>query len=155
MGFGRGDAGRIGMLMALMLQSAALATIATSALGFTEWHWLFKPLAMIFALVLVVASAYSTSVRGPLDSKLASAGFALAGSLAGMCSLMFQGFFIPGLVSFLVAHLFYVALFKRGQVWFPHRGAGCHVGHWRGHVHAFCGRETCPLPAQLAALSCW
>ena len=35
---------------------------------------------------------------------------------------MFQGFFIPGLVSFLVAHLFYVALFKRGQVWFPHRG---------------------------------
>ena len=31
---------------------------------------------------------------------------------------MFQGFFIPGLVSFLVAHLFYVALFKRGQAWF-------------------------------------
>ena len=36
---------------------------------------------------------------------------------------MFQGFFIPGLVSFLVAHLFYVALFKNGQAWFPHRGA--------------------------------
>ena len=115
--------GRIGMLMALMLQSAALAT-ATSALGFTEWHWLFKPLTMVFALVLVAASAYSTSARGLLDSKtwllLAAA---LAGSLAGDVFLMFQGFFIPGLVSFLVAHLFYVALFKRGQVWFPHRGA--------------------------------
>ena len=115
--------GRIGMLMALMLQSAALAT-ATSALGFTEWHWLFKPLTMVFALVLVAASAYSTSARGQFDSKnwllLAAA---LAGSLAGDVFLMFQGFFIPGLVSFLVAHLFYVALFKRGQVWFPHRGA--------------------------------
>ncbi|HRM65315.1 MAG TPA: lysoplasmalogenase family protein, partial [Acidovorax temperans] len=115
--------GRIGMLMALMLQSAALAT-ATSALGFTEWHWLFKPLTMIFALVLVATSAYSTSARGLFDSKtrllLAAA---LAGSLAGDVFLMFKGFFIPGLVSFLVAHLFYVALFKRGQVWFPHRGA--------------------------------
>ena len=115
--------GRIGMLMALMLQSAALAT-ATSALGFTEWHWLFKPLTMVFALVLVAASAYSTSARGLFDSKtwllLAAA---LAGSLAGDVFLMFQGFFIPGLVSFLVAHLFYVALFKRGQAWFPHRGA--------------------------------
>lgn len=115
--------GRIGMLMALMLQSAALAT-ATSALGFTEWHWLFKPLTMIFALVLVAASAYATSARGLLDSKnwllLAAA---LAGSLAGDVFLMFQGFFIPGLVSFLVAHLFYVALFKNGQAWFPHFGA--------------------------------
>lgn len=115
--------GRIGMLMALMLQSAALAT-ATSALGFTEWHWLFKPLTMVFALVLVAASAYATSVRGLLDSKtrllLAAA---LAGSLAGDVFLMFQGFFIPGLVSFLVAHLFYVALFKNGQAWFPHFGA--------------------------------
>ena len=48
---------------------------------------------------------------------------ALAGSLAGDVFLMFGGFFIPGLVSFLVAHLFYVALFKHGQRWFPHRGA--------------------------------
>ena len=48
---------------------------------------------------------------------------ALGGSLAGDVFLMFPGFFIPGLVSFLVAHLFYVALFKSGQAWFPHRGA--------------------------------
>ena len=46
---GRGDAGAHHMLMALMLQSAALAT-ATSALGFTEWHWLFKPLTMAIAI---------------------------------------------------------------------------------------------------------
>ncbi|WP_298214001.1 lysoplasmalogenase family protein [Acidovorax sp.] len=116
--------GRIGMLMALMLQSGALATV-TSALGLTQWHWLFKPLTMVIALILVAACAYSSSARGLFDSKprwllLAAA---LAGSLAGDAFLMFEGFFIPGLVSFLVAHLFYVALFKNGQRWFPHRGA--------------------------------
>ena len=116
--------GRIGMLMALMLQSAALAT-ATSALGLTEWHWLFKPLTMAIAIILIATSAYSTSTRGTSGSKtpwvLLMA--ALGGSLAGDVFLMFPGFFIPGLVSFLVAHLFYVALFKSGQTWFPHRGA--------------------------------
>lgn len=116
--------GRIGMLMALMLQSAALAT-ATSALGLTEWHWLFKPLTMAIAIILIATSEYSTSARGTSGSKtpwvLLMA--ALGGSLAGDVFLMFPGFFIPGLVSFLVAHLFYVALFKSGQTWFPHRGA--------------------------------
>ena len=115
--------GRITALMALMLQSGALAT-ATSAMGFMEWHWLFKPLTMVFALVLVAASAYSPSARGQFNPKtLPLLAAALAGSLAGDVFLMFQGFFIPGLVSFLVAHLFYVALFKSGQAWFPHRGA--------------------------------
>ena len=115
--------GRITALMALMLQSGALAT-ATSAMGFMEWHWLFKPLTMVFALVLVAASAYSPSARGQFNPKtLLLLAAALAGSLAGDVFLMFQGFFIPGLVSFLVAHLFYVALFKSGQAWFPHRGA--------------------------------
>ena len=37
---------------------------------------------------------------------------------------MFPGFFIPGLVSFLIAHLFYIALFKPGLPWFPNRLAG-------------------------------
>ena len=115
--------GRIGMGMALMLQSAALAT-ATSALGFTQWHWLFKPLTMVIALALVAVSAYPARAGCRFGLKdLALLAAALAGSLAGDVFLMFGGFFIPGLVSFLVAHLFYVALFKHGQRWFPHRGA--------------------------------
>lgn len=115
--------GRIGMLMALMLQSGALAT-ATSALGLTQWYWLFKPLTMVIALFLVAISAYPASSRSLFGSRnLMLLTAALAGSLAGDVFLMFEGFFIPGLVSFLVAHLFYVALFKRGQAWFPHRGA--------------------------------
>ncbi|AOG21450.1 lysoplasmalogenase family protein [Acidovorax sp. RAC01] len=115
--------GRIGMLMALMLQSAALAT-ATSALGLAQWHLLFKPLTMVIAIILIAINSTKASDGGQFSTKnrvfmLA----ALTGSLAGDVFLMLPGFFIPGLVSFLVAHLFYVALFKGGQQWFPHRGA--------------------------------
>ena len=48
---------------------------------------------------------------------------ALAMSLAGDAFLMFPGYFIPGLVSFLIAHLLYIALFRMGQRWFPSRRA--------------------------------
>ena len=44
---------------------------------------------------------------------------ALLASLAGDVFLMLQGFFIPGLVSFLIAHLCYLALFQRSVGWFP------------------------------------
>ncbi len=47
----------------------------------------------------------------------------MVGSLAGDAFLMVEGFFIPGLVSFLLAHLAYIALFKQGVPWFAHRGA--------------------------------
>ena len=115
--------GRIGMLMALVLQSGALAT-ATSALGFVQWHGVFKPLTMLIAISLVATSAYSSSARGQFHSKIGVLlGAALAASLAGDVFLMFPGFFIPGLVSFLVAHLCYLALFQQGQPWFAHRGA--------------------------------
>lgn len=115
--------GRIGMGVALMLQSGALA-MATSALGFQQWHWLFKPLTMGIAIVLVATSAYHKSAEGPLSPKSAALMLAaLAGSLAGDVFLMFKGYFIPGLVSFLAAHLFYIALFKRGMPWFAHRSA--------------------------------
>jgi uncharacterized membrane protein YhhN len=32
---------------------------------------------------------------------------------------MFPGYFVPGLVAFLLAHLSYIARFKRGVAWFP------------------------------------
>ena len=115
--------GRMGLLLALMLQSAALAT-ATSVLGLTQWHWLFKPLTMVFALLLVAISAHNERTCGRFDWKItALLAAALAGSLAGDAFLMVPGNFIAGLVSFLIAHLFYVALFHQGQRWFAHRGA--------------------------------
>ena len=37
--------------------------------------------------------------------------------------LMFPGYFIPGLVAFLIGHLFYIAAFRRGVPWLPSRRA--------------------------------
>ncbi len=111
--------GRLTMGEVLFIEAAALST-ACAANGLLELHRLFKPLTMLIAIVLV-ANAMRRSSTG-----LRGAGLllpALAGSLAGDVFLMFPGYFIPGLVSFLCAHLAYIALFKRGQSWFPSRPA--------------------------------
>ena len=109
--------GRLSLLGALTLECAALAT-ATSALGMQEWHLLFKPLTMLLAVLLAWQQA--RGVAAPMHGiGLLSA--ALLASLAGDVFLMLSGsqWFIPGLGSFLVAHLFYIALFRTGQPWFP------------------------------------
>jgi alkylglycerol monooxygenase len=111
--------GRISMTEALMVESAALAT-ATAALGFMDLHRIFKPLTMGLAMVFVLLRAGDTAQLGRFDALLLGA---LAMSLAGDAFLMFPGYFIPGLVSFLVAHLLYIALFRMGQRWFPNRRA--------------------------------
>ncbi|MGE8376059.1 MAG: lysoplasmalogenase family protein, partial [Diaphorobacter nitroreducens] len=117
--------GRIGMGLALMIEAGALAT-ATSALGFTAWHLLFKPLTMAIAIVYAANHAYpmsATSHFGLTRSCWLLLG-ALLGSLAGDVFLMLsEHLFIPGLVSFLLAHMCYIALFKQGVGWFGHRGA--------------------------------
>ena len=109
----------------LMLASATLAT-ATSALGLTHWHWPFKPLTMLVAMVWVAIHARQTSANGLFDLKTPTPLLlaALLGSLAGDVFLMLPGnWFIPGLVSFLLAHLAYIALFGQGVPWFAHRSA--------------------------------
>ncbi|MDI1270704.1 MAG: lysoplasmalogenase family protein [Polaromonas sp.] len=111
--------GRLTMTEVLLIEAAALAT-ATSALGLVELHRVFKPLALGFALVFVAARAHPIRAESRFDLIL---GAGLVFSLAGDVLLMFPGFFIPGLLSFLVAHLFYIALFKQGQAWFPSRRA--------------------------------
>ena len=83
-------------------------------------HHLLKPLAMLIAIVFVAIYAYSTRAKGYFSICLLAA---LMLSLAGDVFLMLSGYFIPGLVSFLVAHLFYIALFKQGMAWFPSRRA--------------------------------
>ncbi|MFT3812456.1 MAG: lysoplasmalogenase family protein [Acidovorax sp.] len=112
--------GRVGLWAALTVQAAALST-ATGALGLVPWHGVFKPLAMVFAIVWVAASARQISAGGRFGLKLLL--MALLASLAGDVFLMAQGFFIPGLAAFLLAHLAYIALFKQGRRWFPHKGA--------------------------------
>ena len=116
--------GRISPWLALMLQSGALAT-ATAALGLTEWHRLFKPLAMVFALLCLAASA-QPSIKADRKYSIAQiwiAAGALLFSLTGDALLMFEGFFIPGLVSFLLAHACYIALLRGDAPWLASRKA--------------------------------
>lgn len=139
--------GRIGMGLALMIEAGALAT-ATSALGFTAWHLLFKPLTMAIAITYVAIRAYPMSATGRfgLNRSCWLLLGALLGSLAGDVFLMLsEHLFIPGLVSFLLAHLCYVALFKQGAGWFGHRGAlggtlalgiGMYAFLWQGGLPA-------------------
>ena len=115
--------GRIPPALAWMLQAGAAATVS-SALGWTAVHWVCKPLAMAIAIYLIALRVYS--LRAEVGFSLKPwlwMGAALAGSLAGDVALMLPGLFIPGLVSFLLAHLCYIALLRQGQRWFPHRGA--------------------------------
>ena len=111
--------GRIGMLEALMVDAAALAT-ATSAAGLVEMHHVFKPLTMLIAMFFVAKGARFTGARSAFFALLLAA---LACSMAGDVFLMFPGHFIAGLVSCMVAHLFYIALFRQGVGWFPGRPA--------------------------------
>jgi sterol desaturase/sphingolipid hydroxylase (fatty acid hydroxylase superfamily)/uncharacterized membrane protein YhhN len=107
--------GRITMLEVLLIEAAALAT-ATGAENIVLLHRVFKPLAILLAIAFVVQRNRATRAPGRFDVLLLAG---LAGSLVGDVFLMLPGFFIPGLVSFLVAHLFYIALFKQGVPWLP------------------------------------
>lgn len=116
--------GRISPWLALMLQSGALAT-ATAALGLTGWHQLFKPLAMVFALFCLAVSTrpFLKSNGNHTKTQVWIAAGALFFSLAGDAFLMFEGLFIPGLVSFLLAHVCYIALLRSDAPWLASRRA--------------------------------
>lgn len=128
---------RLSVLAALVLLSASLAT-ASGALGLTGVHYLFKPLTMALAAWLVLRRLRCGGAQASVPNRLLLA--ALLASLAGDVFLMLPGnWFIPGLASFLVAHLFYIALFRLGQRWFASRialalalafGAGMLVFLW-------------------------
>ncbi len=111
--------GRIGMGEALLIECGALA-MATAALGWVDLHRVFKPLAMLIAMAVVWAHARAAGGVRRADALLLAA---LAFSLAGDAFLRFPGYFIPGLVAFLLAHLAYIALFHQGLPWFPSRRA--------------------------------
>ena len=114
--------GRLSIAGALLVESAALAT-ATGALEMTGLHQVFKPLTMLLAIAVVWLQAARVPMAPPRALVLLTS--ALLASLAGDVFLMLHGpqWFIPGLASFLVAHGFYIALFRIGQAWFPSRRA--------------------------------
>jgi len=122
----RSAADRVSLMEWSFVAAALLATVS-STLGWTVLHFVFKPLTMLLAIVLVLVRARRTGIIGRFDFLLVAA---LAASLAGDVFLMLPGgYFLPGLASFLLAHLFYIALFRQDTPWFPSRGAlACTLG---------------------------
>lgn len=103
------------LLFWLLIGAAILSTLA-STLGMHGLYRVFKPLAMVLAVTVVMAQ------RPPVRQRH----WLLAGlvfSLAGDVFLLFQGYFVPGLVAFLLAHLAYIAFFRKDSPWLPSRGA--------------------------------
>lgn len=97
----------------------AQASLGPAADAWLAVHRVFKPLGVGFAIILIAFYADFIRENGSkgLEKPLILA--ALVFSVAGDAWLMLSGFFIHGLVSFLIAHLFYIALFKQGVAWFP------------------------------------
>ena len=102
--------GRITMTEVFLLELAALAT-ATAAVGMTDIFRVLKPAVMALAIIFVLR-------RGAVQWLLLAA---LAFSMAG--DILLPERFIPGLVSFLCAHICYIALFKQDAPWFASRKA--------------------------------
>ncbi len=125
---GRYLQGDLAWLEVLAIDCAAAAALAAD--GLLPGYMLFKPLVMVLALAHVAyAASHATTNEGGWTRARLLLCAALVFSLAGDVFLMLPGnTFIAGLASFLVAHLFYIALFVQGQRWLPHRGALAVVG---------------------------
>ncbi|QNP50027.1 lysoplasmalogenase family protein [Diaphorobacter aerolatus] len=141
--------GRIGVWLALMIDCAALAT-ATGALGLSDWHMVFKPAVMLLACAQVLSAQRAAPLDGAGHARPYSLRWllvALQWSLVGDVCLMFASpaMFLPGLVSFLLAHIAYIVVLKRGMRWFADRralvvtlalGVGMYGFLWHGGLPA-------------------
>lgn len=109
--------GRIAALECALIAASALATL--SALKLLDLHLVLKPMPMAIAIIFVATRAITAGAITRNDALLLAA---LLFSLGGDVFLMLPGdYFLPGLASFLVAHLFYIALFRQGAPWFASR----------------------------------
>ncbi len=151
--------GRISAAMAGVVLLCVLATLS-AVMGWTQWHFFFKPAAMAGAIFLIFQSAgqgasqnADQGARGRRILLLAAMAFSLGGDVL----LMLPGnLFIPGLASFLVAHLFYIALFRSdcaSNAWFPPKKAlaGTTLAAVAMYVTVFPGLPDLTLKLAVAA----
>jgi uncharacterized membrane protein YhhN len=100
------------MLVASLTVLAFFSAILTILAAYQKrhlTHYLFKPLTLVFIILIALQSKNPTS---PFYRQAIIAG--LLFSLVGDILLMLpQDRFIPGLVSFLAAHVFYIVAFTR------------------------------------------
>lgn len=96
----------------LLLPAAALSAvlaIAAELLGFAQLFFVLKPLTTL----LIIGWAWPRGADEPARRRWLRIGLVL--SLAGDVALLWpQSGFLPGLVSFLLAHLAYIVAFTRG-----------------------------------------
>lgn len=114
--------GRLSAAMAGVVALSVLATLS-AVLGWTQGHYLFKPAAMAGAILLIVLRGAGQIKQGRRLLLLAALAFSLAGDVLLMLPM---NLFIQGLAAFLVAHLFYTALFRSDCTqgsWFPSKPA--------------------------------
>lgn len=98
----------VAVLSILALFSAVLAILSAYQKRRLT-HYIFKPLAVVLIILIALRPGHPTS---PFYRQAIIAG--LVFSLAGDIFLMLPSDrFIPGLVSFLFAHVFYIAAFTR------------------------------------------
>src|SRR5438045_1162826 len=89
--------------------ASAVLTIAADLLGIGWLHFVLKPLTTL----LIIAWAWPRGEDAPARRRWIRIG--LVCSLAGDVALLWpQQGFLPGLVSFLLAHLAYIVAFTRG-----------------------------------------
>lgn len=94
------------LILAILTFVAAILTILAAYQNRRLTHYLFKPLTIVFIILIALEPNHPTS---PFYRYMIIAG--LLFSLAGDIFLMLPDRFIAGLVSFLIAHLFYIAAF--------------------------------------------
>lgn len=109
--------GSLAMLEVLAVQAAALAVLGS--LGLVPGFGLLKPLVLVIAMLFIANKAIKTWAPGRFGIFLL---LAMAFSMAGDIALLWpKTLFILGLGLFMVAHVFFIALFRQGQRWFPSR----------------------------------
>ena len=99
------------LLLTLLALGSAIMHIRAEYLG-PQYHiYLFKPLTMVFILFIAISRAR----KNPVFYAYAIIGGLLCSMAGDMFLMLPSDQFIPGLVSFLVAHLFYIGAFTRGR----------------------------------------
>jgi len=91
-------------LLLVLFVLAVVSDLSCILLGFDECRFVSKPLLMILLL------AYYVFAAKPMNRMIV---IALLLSLAGDVLLMWDDYFIPGLISFLTAHVFYIFAFRQ------------------------------------------
>jgi len=96
----------IPLVLTVLAAISAALTIAAKRRGSKRGEYVFKPLTT--ALIIGVALAADDPISQTYHALIVAG---LVASLAGDVFLMLPDRFVPGLLSFLVAHIFYIVAF--------------------------------------------